>query len=69
VNITTCFKISQIEETGKTIKVESGIEQSEATVMKHTTLFPDGSRDLIIGLTALALTVMIWSVLIVSIAV
>jgi hypothetical protein len=35
------------------------------TTMKHTTLFPDGARDLIIGLMALALAVMIWSVLIV----
>ncbi len=33
--------------------------------MRHTTLFPEGSRDLIIGLAALAVTVMIWAVLVV----
>jgi hypothetical protein len=32
--------------------------------MRHTTLFPEGSRDLIIGLVALAVTVVIWAVLI-----
>jgi hypothetical protein len=31
--------------------------------MKHTTLFPNASRDLIIGLIALALAIIVWSVL------
>jgi hypothetical protein len=33
--------------------------------MRHTTLFPGELRDLIIGLVSLALTIMIWSILIV----
>lgn len=33
--------------------------------MRHTTLFPEEFRDLIIGLVALALAVMIWSILVV----
>lgn len=37
--------------------------------MRHTTLFPDGLGDLIIGLVALALAIMIWSILIVPAAI
>jgi hypothetical protein len=37
--------------------------------MRHTTLFPAGFRDLIIGLAALALAIVVWSVLIVPAAV
>jgi hypothetical protein len=37
--------------------------------MRHTTLFPAGLRDLIIGLVAMAVAIMIWSVLIVPAAV
>ncbi len=33
--------------------------------MRHTTLFPNYLRDLIIGLVALVLAVMIWSIVMV----
>jgi hypothetical protein len=33
--------------------------------MRHTTLFPDGFGDLIIGLLALALAIAIWAALMV----
>ncbi len=38
-------------------------------MMRHTTLFPDRFRDLIIGLVALALAVMIWSIVMVPVAI
>lgn len=44
---------------------ESKIEQPEVGVMRHTTLFPNGSRDFIIGLIALALAIVFWSAFIV----
>jgi hypothetical protein len=37
--------------------------------MRYTILFPSGLRDLIIGLVALALAIMIWSVLFVPVVV
>jgi hypothetical protein len=37
--------------------------------MRHTTLFPHELRDLMIGLVALALALLIWTVLFVPIAV
>lgn len=37
--------------------------------MRHTTLFPGGLEDLIIGLVALAIAIVLWSVLIVSAAI
>ncbi len=37
--------------------------------MRHTTLFPDELRDLIIGLTALALAIVIWSLLVIPAAI
>ncbi len=37
--------------------------------MRHTTLFPKASRDLIIGLLALALAIVIWAIFVVPAAV
>jgi hypothetical protein len=37
--------------------------------MRSTTLFPNGLRDLMIGLIALILAVMIWSIVMVPVAI
>jgi hypothetical protein len=57
-----------MEAYSRKINVKHILGKRRYSAMRHSTLFPDELRDLIIGLVAMGLAVLIWAFLMATVA-